>query len=97
MEVFEVEGEKMDKRDRRQRYSKTTRRRKGGGGGILELEATGLLTQDSEPGVTTLVYSHNGFNDLIRLAILLTVRHRWPSGERFMFNCCRRWAHILLR
>ena len=87
----------MDKRDRRQRYSKTTWRRKGGGGGILELESTGLLTQYADPGVTTLVDSHNGFNDLIHPEILWTVHHRWLSGERFTFNCCRRWAQLLLR
>ena len=72
-------------------------RKRKGGGGVLELEATGLLTQDAELGVPTLVDSHNGFNNLIHPEILWTVRHRWLSGERFTFNCCRRWAQLLLR
>ena len=41
-----------------------------GGEGILALEATGLLTQDAESGSTTIVDALNGFNDLIRLAML---------------------------
>ena len=39
-----------------------------------------LLTQDAEPSRKTLIEAHNGFNELIRLAILWTVRHRWPTG-----------------
>ena len=35
-----------------------------GGEGLLALDATGFLTQDSEPGVTTLFYDHNGFSKL---------------------------------
>ena len=38
-----------------------------------------------------------GFNDLIRFAMLWTVRHRWPSGARFAFNCYKHWAQLLLR
>ena len=70
----------------------------GGGlvGSLLELEATGLLTQEEEPGSTILVNACNDFNELIRLAILWTVHHHWPVGARFMFNCYRHWAHILL-
>ena len=39
-----------------------------------------LLTQDAEPSRTTLVDAHNGFNNLSRLEMLWTVRHRWPQG-----------------
>ena len=28
--------------------------------------------------------------------MLWTVRHRWPAGERFAFNCYRHWAQLLL-
>ena len=75
---------------------------KGGGeggwvGGLMALEATELLTRDADPGVTTLVDSRNGFNELIRLAMLWTVHHFWPEGSRFAINCYRHWAQILLR
>ena len=28
--------------------------------------------------------------------MLWTVRHRWPVGARFAFNCYRHWAQFLL-
>ena len=42
----------------------------------MALETTELVTQDAEPGRTTLVDARNGFNKLIRLEMLWTVRHR---------------------
>ena len=56
--------------------------------GINKRPATWLriLTQDAEPSGKTLVDAHNGFNELSRLAMLWTVRHRWPAGARFAFN-----------
>ena len=39
---------------------------------------------------------HNGFNELIRLAMLWTVRDCCPERERFAFNCYRNWAQLLL-
>ena len=41
--------------------------------------------------------ARNGFNKLSRLAMLWNVRHRWPAGARFVFNCYRHWAQLLLR
>ena len=58
-------------RDRGVSLIKTTRRQKRGG-----LESTGLLTQDADPGGTTLVDARNGFKKMSRLAMLWTVRHR---------------------
>ena len=58
----------------------------GGGGTQRALEALELLTQDADPSGTTLVDARNGFNELSRLAMLWTVRHRWPAGARFAFN-----------
>ena len=52
----------------------------------MELEATGILTQDSDPGRTTLVDALNGFNKLSCLSMLWMVRHHWPAGARFGFN-----------
>ena len=59
------------------------------GGGLLALEFTGILDQDVELGGTTPVDDRNGFNDLSRLGMLWKVRHRWPEGARFAFNCYR--------
>ena len=63
----------------------------------MALGAIELFTQDSEPSGTTLIDVRNGFNHMSRLAILWTVRHRWPAGARFAFNCYRHWAQLLLR
>ena len=58
-----------------------------GGGTQQTLNALEFLTQEVEPSVTTLVDAHNGFNELSRLAMLWTVRHLWPAGAIFAFNC----------
>ena len=69
----------------------------GGDGTLRALGAINFLTQEAEPSRTTLVDSCNGFNNLSHLAILWTVRHIWPAGERFAFNFYRRWEQLLLR
>ena len=63
----------------------------------MTLEATGLLTQDSDTGGTTLLDACNGFNEMSRLLMLWTVRHHWLTGARFLFNCYRHWEKLLLR
>ena len=68
----------------------------GGDGTQRALEALEFLTQDAEPSGNTLVDARTGFNELSRLAMLWTVRHRWPAGARFAFNCYRHWAQLLL-
>ena len=55
-------------------------------GSLLVLEAKGLLTQDAEPGGTTLIDARNGFNKLVRPVMLCTVRNRWPAETRIEFN-----------
>ena len=67
-----------------------------GGGTLRALEALEFLTQEAEPSSTTLVDTRNGFKKLSRLAMLWTARHRWPTGARFVFNCYRHWAELLL-
>ena len=57
-----------------------------GGGTQRALEALEFLTQEAEPSGTTRVDARNGFNELIRFAMLLTVRHRWTAGARFAFS-----------
>ena len=58
-----------------------------GGGTQRTLEALEFLTQEADPSVTMLVDDRNGFNKLIRLAMLWTVQHRWSAGARFALNC----------
>ena len=43
---------------------------------MIKMEATGLLTQYADPGGTKTVDACNGFNDLVRLVMLWTMRHR---------------------
>ena len=74
MQVEEVEGSKGEE---------------GGGGTLRALGALEFLTQESELSGITLVHARNGFNKLSRLAMLCTVRHCWPAGARFAFNCYR--------
>ena len=69
----------------------------GGGGTQRALEALDFLTQEADPISTTLIDARNGFNELIRLAMLWTVQHCWPAGARFAFNCYKHWAQLLLR
>ena len=66
----------------------------GVGGTQRALEALEFLTQEAEPSSTTLI---DGFNELSRLEMLWTVRHHWPAGARFAFNCHRHWVQLLLR
>ena len=49
-------------------------------GTLRELGSMEFLNQYADPSSTTLVDACNGFNELSRLAILWTVRHRWPAG-----------------
>ena len=67
-----------------------------GEGTLRALGALEFLTQDADPSGTTRVDACNGFNELSRLAIMWTVRHRWPAEVKFTFNCYRHWAQLLL-
>ena len=69
----------------------------GGKGASRALGSLEFLTQDADPSGTTLVDTRNEFNELIRLAMLWTVQHRWLEGGRIAFNCYRHWAQLLLR
>jgi hypothetical protein len=41
--------------------------------------------------------ARNGFNEISRKAMLWTVRHRWPNGARFAFNCYRHSSQLFVR
>jgi hypothetical protein len=44
-----------------------------------------------------LVDAKNAFNEQNWISMLYTVRHEWPSGARFVFNCYKHWATLVLR
>ena len=44
-----------------------------------------------------LIYARNAFNEENRTAIIWAVRHEWPSGAQFTFNCYRHWATLVVR
>ena len=44
-----------------------------------------------------LVDARNAFNEINRTATLWTVMHLWPSGARFIFNCYKYHATLLVR
>ena len=39
----------------------------------------------------------NAFNEENRIAMFWSVRHEWPSGLQFTFNCYRHWATLVVR
>ena len=67
-----------------------------GGGNQRTLGALVFLTQEAEPNGTTIVDVCNGFNEMSRFAMLWAVRNHWLAGARFVFNCYRHWAQLLL-
>ena len=50
-----------------------------------------------DPFAVLLADATNGFNELNRKAMLWTVRHLWPAGARFAFNCYRHHATLVCR
>ena len=44
-----------------------------------------------------LVDARNAFNEINRISMLWTIRHEWPAGARFAFNCYRHYSPLLCR
>lgn len=44
-----------------------------------------------------LIDAENGFNLENRIVMLWTVRHEWPAGARFAFNCYRHCSILVIR
>lgn len=51
----------------------------------------------SPPKGAIFVDADNAFNELSRKAMLWTIRHLWPSGFNFVFNCYRHEATLFIR
>jgi hypothetical protein len=55
------------------------------------------LHQRDEDWGFLLIDAKNEFNEQHRTAMLWAVRHEWPSGARFAFNCHRDCSTLVLR
>lgn len=66
-------------------------------GGVHAMtEAWKRMEHEESIGVV-LVDARNAFNEQNREVMLWIVRHEWPMGARFVFNCYRHWAILLVR
>ena len=62
----------------------------------MALGSTVFLMQEADTSGTILIGARNGFNNMSRLEMLCTVRHRCPMGVRFAFNSYKHWEQLLL-
>jgi hypothetical protein len=56
-----------------------------------ELEAS-----DSDSGFL-LIDANNAFNEINRINMLWTIRHEWPAGARFAYNCYSHHSLLIVR
>jgi hypothetical protein len=66
-------------------------------GGIHSMQHVWNAHRSDEDWGFLLIDAKNAFNEQNRTAMLWTVRHEWPSGARFAFNCYRHWSALVLR
>lgn len=51
-------------------------------------------TGDSDFGFLC-IDATNAFNEMNRVTMLWTIRHEWPQGALFVFNCYKHWARLV--
>ena len=66
-------------------------------GAVHAVNALWEVHQHDDDWGFLLVDARNAFNEGNRISFLWTIRHRWPAGARFTFNCYRHWAQLLVR
>jgi hypothetical protein len=66
-------------------------------GGIHAIDELWRQHEEEEEWGFLLVDASNAFNELNRTSMLWTIRHEWPSGARFAFNCYRHWGTLVIR
>jgi hypothetical protein len=66
-------------------------------GGIHAMQNLWELHQRDEDWGFLRIDAKNAFNEQNRTAMLWAVRHEWPSGARFVFNCHRHCSTLVLR
>jgi hypothetical protein len=66
-------------------------------GAIHAIKELWAMHEQEEEWGFLLVDARNAFNEACRIAMLWTVRHKWPAGARFTFNCYRHWTILMVR
>jgi hypothetical protein len=57
------------------------------------IETVARLVDD----VHSRIDARNAFNELNQTVMLWTIRHEWPSGARFTFNCYKHYSILVIR
>jgi hypothetical protein len=55
-----------------------------------------LEDSDSDSGFL-LIDANNAFNEINHINMLWTIRHEWPAGARFAFNCYNYHSLLIVR
>jgi hypothetical protein len=66
-------------------------------GGIHAVELLWESMKDKDKWGFLLIDAKNAFNKGNQMGMLWTIRHKWPSGARFTFNCYKHWGTLVLR
>jgi hypothetical protein len=65
--------------------------------GIHVMQALWDLQEMEENWGFLLINASNAFNEQYQIEMLWAVQHEWPSGARFVFNCYKHWAVLVLQ
>ena len=65
-------------------------------GGVHAMNELWKTHADEDDWGLLLVDAANAFNAISRRVVLWNVRHLWPRGARFVFNCYCYWAALIL-
>ena len=66
-------------------------------GGVHSMSALWDDLSKNELGGFLIGDADNGFNELSRFQMLWTIRHEWPAGAWFAFNCYKHWCILMVR
>ena len=66
-------------------------------GGIHALRLIWELHVQEEEWGFLLMDAKNAFNEGNWMQICWTIRHIWPAGARYVFNCYRHWSVLVVR
>ncbi len=66
-------------------------------GGIHAIDKLWKQNKEEEEWGFLLIDASNAFNEINRTSMLWMIRHEWPSGARFVFNCYHHWGTLVIR
>ena len=66
-------------------------------GGVHGMTAAFDVASANEDVGFMLVDADNAFNSFSRIQMLWNVRHAWPAGAWFAFNCYKHWSLLMVR